>query len=115
MGLLRIEVAGLSCAPPNLITAKNEPLNSYEDFELSWDYGGIDYSGDTTTSITIQYSLDGGTSWNNYAGGIVMYPETTASINIPSIIWENIHFRIYVSNRSCYEYSNVIITEYVAA
>ena len=115
MGLLRIEVAGLVCEPPNLITAVNVPLNSYEDFELSWNYGGIDYSGDTTTSVTIQYSIDGGTTWTNYAGGVIMYPETTASINIPSITWEFIHFRLRLLNRNCSEYSNVIITEYGVA
>lgn len=115
MGLLRIEVAGLVCAPPNLITAKNEPLNSYEDFELSWDYDGVDYSGDNTTSITIQYSLDGGITWDNYTGGTFDFTETSASITIPSIFWEFIDFRLHLLNRNCSEYSNVITIEYVAA
>lgn len=115
MGLLRIEVDGFVCAPPNLVSATNNPSNSYENFDLDWNYGFTYYSSDSETSVSLQYSLDGGETWNNYMGDVFGLTDTSASITIPSITWEFIHFRLHLLNRSCSEYSNVIIIEYLAA
>lgn len=102
---LRLEVLALTCSDPILVSASNSTQN---DFSLSWDYNGADYSTvNPPSELVINYSIDGGATFVQF---VTTYPyaDTSATINIPSITWETIIFKVLIQTRTCYRYSNEI-------
>ena len=102
---LKFKEFGKTCTPPILISATN---STEFDFNLVWSYDGSDYSlEDPPSELIIFYSIDGGVNFiplvETYA-----YNQTSASINIPSIEWESIIFKVLIQTRDCSEYSNQI-------
>ena len=102
---LDFEVFGLSCTTPILVSATSSSQN---DFELEWSYNGVDYSAESPPmELIIYYSIDGGVNFIQFTT-TYPYTETSKTINIPSIVWETIIFKVVVQTRTCFEYSNEI-------
>lgn len=103
MPILKLRIAGLTCAPPILETV-NRIID--REFELTWNYDSIDYSGDTTTAVGVYVSNDDITY--ELVPGPVPYPGIQKNINLNDKDWEIFYFKVKLSNRTCSEFSNKI-------
>ena len=101
----KLKVFAKICFEPTLVSVTSSSQN---DFELEWSYNGVDYSAESPPmELIIYYSIDGGVNFIQFTT-TYPYTETSKTINIPSIVWETIIFKVVVQTRTCFEYSNEI-------
>jgi hypothetical protein len=104
MPILNIRVEGITCTPPILVSVTHVFDKS---FDLVWDYDGVDYSSDPTTTISIYISNDD--IVYELFPPIYDYPQTTATVDLKDKLWEIFYFKLKLVNRDCNEFSNTIM------
>lgn len=104
MAQLKMRVAAIVCTPPILESVTN--LGD-KQFELVWNYNGVDYSSDPGVDVRIYISQDD----INYelVPGAIIYPQTSKIIDLQDHMWEFFYFKIRVFSFPCEVFSNVIM------
>ena len=101
---LKLRIAGITCTPPILESVTED---SAMVFRFVWNYDGVDYSSDNTTSAQVLYSINGGSTFNAAAPAL-SYPNTETVIDLTEVPAEIFQFKIHLLNRTCDEDSNII-------
>lgn len=105
MPALKLKIAGITCTAPILVSVSEE---SPKVFLFVWNFDGVDYSYDNTTTVQVYYSINSGVSYQQGAPAIY-FPNTTTIIDMTEIPSEVFYFKVRLVNRSCNEDSNIII------
>ena len=100
----KLRIAGITCTPPILESVTED---SAMVFRFVWNYDGVDYAHDATTSVTVYYSINGGSTFNAAAPAL-SYPTTEKVIDLTEVPAEIFQFKIRLLNRTCNKDSNII-------
>jgi len=92
--------AASSTAPTSFAATQDQTACPDISIDLSWDLGG-----NTTTSLVLDYSTNGGTSWTNIT--TLSAGSTTYNNHDPNVEDQSVQYRIRFSDES--EYANTTI------